>query len=112
MMVSISKLFNVLESALPNKVFRDIPPDDQEYPYLIVEFSGERNDYASNKLAQTKTIYQLAYVTEGIEKELQTIKTALKENGILHEQFIPGPYKENDQLITQFITYVRCKNEQ
>lgn len=94
MMSSISELFAILESVLPGKVFRDFPPDEQEYPYLIVEFAGERNEFASNKLIREKAIYQLAYITEGVERELQPIKVVLKEKGILHEPFVPDLTKK------------------
>lgn len=90
------------------KVYRDSAPSSAKYPYIIYEFVNEQNQKSSNKVFAEMPLYQIAFITKGIETELTTLKSVFKSNRIPYSGFTAAPYDENDDTVTQFITYVRC----
>ncbi len=90
------------------KVYRDSAPSNAKYPYIIYEFVNEPQRRASSKVFASMPLYQIAYITKGIESELETLKNAFNENQVSYDVFTGVPYDENDDTVTQFITYVRC----
>lgn len=110
MSINFEQLRAILKSA-GTPVFRDEAPSKQKYPYLIYEFVNEQHRRASSKVFAEMPLYQIAYVTEGIESELRTLKDTLNSHQVEYSAFTPSPYDENDKKVTQFTTYVRCINE-
>lgn len=90
------------------KVYRDSAPSNAKYPYIIYEFVSEPQRRASSKVFASLPLYQIAYITTGVEDELETLKKALNENRVSYDAFNAAPYDENDDTVTQFTTYVRC----
>lgn len=90
-------------------VYRDEAPTTEEYPYIIYQFVNEQYKRASNKVMNELPLYQIAFITEGTESELRPLKAVLKNNDVLFETFVKGPYSlENDDRVTQYVTFVRC----
>ncbi|EEM38035.1 hypothetical protein bthur0004_61190 [Bacillus thuringiensis serovar sotto str. T04001] len=52
-------------------------------------------------------LYQIAVITNGTEKDYEPLKAVFNEVGVSYSQFDGMGYDENDDTITQFITYVR-----
>ena len=111
MLTKFSELRRVLKLS-KTPVFRDDAPSGHNYPYIIYEFVNDDPNFASNAIIGEYQTYQISYITEGIESELSELKQLFKDNKILHSGFGGGPYDENDKSITQFNTYVRCRDEQ
>lgn len=109
MLISLSELKKILDAAKIT-YFRDDAPDGQEYPYLIYEYVQDIQVHAGNKVIRELQEYQLAYITIGIESELNPLKKALDENRVLFSPFNGMAYDENDDTVTQYVCYVRCKN--
>lgn len=111
MPINLEKLRAILKSTGIN-VYRDDAPSNANYPYIIYEFVNEQHKRASRKVFADMPLYQVAYITSGIESELSELKRVMNENCVEYASFTSAPYDENDLEITQFITYVRCVNEQ
>ncbi|HHL0974799.1 TPA: hypothetical protein ACQUHP_006626 [Bacillus cereus] len=94
------------QSGLP--VYRDESPTTAKYPYIVYEFVNEQHKRASNKVLQDMPLYQIAVITNGTEKDYEPLKIVFNEAGVSYSQFDGMGYDENDDTITQFITYVRC----
>ncbi|MBG9540451.1 hypothetical protein [Bacillus thuringiensis] len=94
------------QSGLP--VYRDEAPTTAKYPYIVYEFVNEQHKRASNKVLQDMPLYQIAVITNGTEKDYKPLKVVFNEAGVSYSQFDGMGYDENDDTITQFITYVRC----
>lgn len=94
------------QSGIP--VYRDEAPTTAKYPYIVYEFVNERQLRASNKVLKDMPLYQIAVITNGTEKDYEPLKTVFNEAGVSYSQFDGMGYDENDDTITQFITYVRC----
>lgn len=94
------------QSGLP--VYRDEAPTTAKYPYIVYEFVNEQQKRASNKVIKDMPLYQIAVITNGTEKDYEPLKAVFKEAGVSYSQFDGMGYDENDDTITQFITYVRC----
>lgn len=109
--MTFQDLRDILKSTGIN-VYRDDAPSSAKLPYIVYEFVNEHHKRASNKVLADMPLYQIAYITTGIESELKVLKDAFNQNNVPYEQFIGLPYDENDSKVTQFITYVRCVNEQ
>lgn len=110
MQINFERLRSIMKSSgLP--IYRDEAPTTAIYPYVVYEFVNEQYKRASNKVMRDMPLYQIALVTNGTEIELKPLKEVLKNNDVLFESFISGPADaENDLLITQYITFVRCVN--
>lgn len=106
-MVTFEQLRTILKSTGIN-VYRDKAPSDAELPYIIYQFVNEQHKRASNKILADMPLYQIAYITSGIESELEVLKEKFNENKVAYERFEAMPYDEDDETITQFVTYVRC----
>lgn len=106
-MVTFEQLQTILKSTGIN-VYRDKAPSDAELPYIIYQFVNEQHKRASNKILADMPLYQIAYITAGIEDELEVLKEKLDEKKVPYERFEAMPYDEDDETITQFVTYVRC----
>lgn len=106
-MVTFEQLRTILKSTGIN-VYRDKAPSDAELPYIIYQFVNEQHKRASNKILADMPLYQIAYITAGIEDELEVLKEKLDEKKVPYERFEAMPYDEDDETITQFVTYVRC----
>ncbi|PFK06990.1 hypothetical protein [Bacillus cereus] len=94
------------QSGLP--VYRDEAPTTAKYPYIVYEFVNEQQKRASNKVIKDMPLYQIAVITNGTEKDYAPLKAVFNEAGVSYSQFDGMGYDENDDTITQFITYVRC----
>ncbi|HHT7151666.1 hypothetical protein OAT02_07340 [Bacillus thuringiensis] len=94
------------QSDLP--VYRDEAPTTAKYPYIVYEFVNEQQKRASNKVIKDMPLYQIAVITNGTEKDYAPLKAVFNEVGVSYSQFDGMGYDENDDTITQFITYVRC----
>ncbi|HEF1857270.1 MULTISPECIES: hypothetical protein [Bacillus] len=94
------------QSGLP--VYRDEAPTTAKYPYVVYEFVNEQQKRASNKVIKDMPLYQIAVITNGTEKDYAPLKAVFNETGVSYSQFDGMGYDENDDTITQFITYVRC----
>ncbi|PEJ70438.1 hypothetical protein [Bacillus wiedmannii] len=94
------------QSGLP--VYRDEAPTTAKYPYIVYEFVNEQQKRASNKVLKDMPLYQIAVITNGTEKDYEPLKVVFNEAGVSYSQFDGMGYDENDDMITQFITYVRC----
>lgn len=111
MPISAEALQILLETLEPGiKVYRDEAPSNAKYPYIVFEFVSERYRKVSNRMFAEMPLYQIAYITKGIETELSVLKSLFKQNQVLYEGFTPMAYDENDKKVTQFVTYVRCIN--
>jgi len=94
------------ESDMP--VYRDNAPTTAKYPYIVYEFVNETHKRTSNKVIESMPLYQIAIITDGIETDIEPLKKVFNDNDVPYEMFTAIPYDENDDTITQFITYVRC----
>lgn len=94
------------ESGMP--VYRDNAPTTAKYPYIVYEFVNEMHKRTSNKVIKSMPLYQIAVITDGIETDIEPLKEVFNINNVPYEMFETYPYDENDDTITQFITYVRC----
>ncbi|MGW2600804.1 hypothetical protein [Streptomyces klenkii] len=94
------------KSGIP--VYRDSAPTKANYPYIVYEFVNEQQKRASNKVIKDMPLYQIAVITNGTEKDYEPLKVVFNEAGVSYSQFDGMDYDENDDTITQFITYVRC----
>ena len=107
MQISFQQLRTIMkESGLP--VYRDAAPTAAKYPYIEYEFVNETHKRASNNVILNMPLYQIAVVTDGLESDIEPLKTVFNKYGVSYEQFEAVAYDENDSTITQFITYVRC----
>ncbi|OLR26279.1 hypothetical protein [Bacillus cereus] len=107
MQISFEQLRGIMkQSGLP--VYRDEAPTTAKYPYIVYEFVNEQQIWASNKVLQSTPMYQIAVITNGTEKDYEPLKAVFNEAGVSYSQFDGMDYDENDDTITQFITYVRC----
>lgn len=107
MQISFEQLRTIMkQSGIP--VFRDSAPTTAEYPYIIYEFVNEQQKRASNKVLKDMPLYQIAVITDGTEKDYDPLKAVFNDVGVSYSQFDGMGYDENDDTVTQFITYVRC----
>jgi hypothetical protein len=110
MSISFQQLRTIMKaSGIP--VFRDAASTDAEYPYIVYEFVNETHKRASSQVRHSMPLYQIALVTKGTESEYEPLKKVFNENKVEYAPFDGLPYDENDDTITQFITYVRCVND-
>ncbi|MDZ5606359.1 hypothetical protein U2I54_04370 [Bacillus pseudomycoides] len=89
---------------------RDSAPTNADYPYIVYEFVNEQHKRASNRVVNSMPLYQIAVITDGTEKDYEPLKDVFNDAGVSYASFEGFPYDENDDTITQFITYVRCAN--
>ncbi|MEC0282324.1 hypothetical protein [Terribacillus saccharophilus] len=109
MSISFQELRKVMKSSgIP--VFRDAASTDAKYPYIVYEFVNETQKRASSHVHYSMPLYQITLITKGTESDYEPLKKAFNENKVEYAQFDGLPYDENDDTITQFITYVRCVN--
>lgn len=94
------------ESGLP--VYRDGAPTTAKYPYIVYEFVNEQHKRTSNRVIKSLPLYQIAIITDGTESDYEPLKEVFNHHKVPYEMFEGYPYDENDDKITQFITYVRC----
>ena len=107
MQINFQQLRNIMkESGLP--VYRDDAPTYAEYPYIVYEFVNEMHKRTSNKVVKSLPLYQIAVITDGTEKDIESLKEVFNKYSFPYEMFEGYPYDENDSTVTQFITYVRC----
>ncbi|MEQ7221396.1 hypothetical protein ABQD56_09940 [Vagococcus fluvialis] len=109
MLTSISELSDLLKIK-GYSVYRDYAKANEDYPFVIYEFVNESPKYASNSFISDTYLYQVSLVTTGIETEMKKMLAILNENKIFPSGMSSGPYKENDETITQFNCYVRVRN--
>jgi hypothetical protein len=91
-------------------VYRDEATTNAKYPYIVYEFVNENYKRASSKVLYSMPLYQIAVITNGTEVDYEPLKKVFNENKVEYAPFDGLPYDENDDTITQFITYVRCVN--
>ncbi|MBR3118101.1 hypothetical protein [Bacillus paranthracis] len=107
MQISFQELRDIMKkSGIP--VYRDNAPTTANYPYIVYEFVNEQHKRASSKVMKSMPLYQIALITDGTEKDYEPLKVVFNEAGVSYSQFDGMGYDENDDTITQFITYVRC----
>lgn len=94
------------ESGIP--VYRDSAPTTAKYPYIVYEYVNETHKRTSNRVLKSMPLYQIAVTTDGIETAYEPLKEAFNRHSVPYEMFFGIPLDENDDTITQFITYVRC----
>lgn len=94
------------ESGIP--VYRDGAPTTAKYPYIVYEYVNEKQKRTSNKVIKSMPLYQIAVITNGTESDYETLKRVFHEHEVSYDMFFGMPYDENDDTVTQFITYVRC----
>lgn len=110
MQINFHQLRTIMKSSgIP--VYRDEAPSTAEYPYVVYEFVNEEHRRASSKVWKAMPLYQIAFITAGIETDIQPFKDVFNAHGVEYSSFIGMPYDENDAKITQFITNVRCVND-
>ncbi|MGH1142137.1 hypothetical protein [Bacillus pseudomycoides] len=109
MQINFQQLRTIMKkSGIP--VYRDEAPTKAKYPYIVYEFVNEQHKRASNKVLKSMPLYQIAVITNGTEADYEPLRTVFNDAGVSYAQFDGMPYDENDDTITQFITYVRCIN--
>ncbi|PEA80765.1 hypothetical protein [Bacillus pseudomycoides] len=107
MQINFEQLRSLMKkSGIP--VSRDSAPTNTDYPYIVYEFVNEQHKRASNKVLKSMPLYQVAVITNGTEADYEPLKAVFNDAGVSYTQFEGMPYDENDDTITQFITYVRC----
>lgn len=107
MPISFEQLRAIMkQSGIP--VYRDGAPTSAKYPYIVYEFVNEQHKRASNKVLNSMPLYQIAVITNGTEKDYEPLRAVFDDAGVSYSQFDGMGYDENDDTITQFITYVRC----
>lgn len=107
MQISFQELRDIMKkSGIP--VYRDSAPTTASYPYIVYEFVNEQHKRASSKVMKSMPLYQIAVITDGTEKDYEPLKAVFNEAGVSYSRFDGMGYDENDDTITQFITYVRC----
>lgn len=107
MQISFQQLRNIMkESGIP--VYRDSAPTSAKYPYIVYEFVNETHKRSSNQVIKSLPLYQIAVITDGTEQDIEPLKAVFNKYKVPYEMFEAIPYDENDDTITQFITYVRC----
>ena len=109
MLTNISELSQLLKDN-GYEVYRDYAEANEDYPFVIYEFVNERPKYASNSFISDTYLYQVSLVTTGIETEMKEMLKILNDNDVFPGSISSGPYKENDETITQFNCYVRVLN--
>ncbi|HHT7042042.1 hypothetical protein B4087_5789 [Bacillus cereus] len=109
MQINFQELRDIMKkSGIP--VYRDEAPSKARYPYIVYEFVNEQHKRASSKVLKSMPLYQIAVITDGTEKDYEPLKVVFNDAGVSYSQFDGMGYDENDDTITQFITYVRCAN--
>ncbi|QWG81984.1 hypothetical protein [Bacillus mycoides] len=107
MQISFQELRDIMKkSGIP--VFRDEAPTTAKYPYIVYEFVNEQHKRASSKVMKSMPLYQIAIITNGTEKDYEPLKAVFNDSSVSYSQFDGMGYDENDDTVTQFITYVRC----
>lgn len=107
MQISFEELRRIIKSVdIP--VYRDEAPVTAKYPYIVYEFVSEIHKRASNRVICSMPLYQISLITNGIEKDYLPLKRVLDQNKVSYSEFETYPFDENDNTITQYITYVRC----
>ncbi|EOO27903.1 phage protein [Bacillus cereus VD133] len=107
MQISFQGLRDIMKkSGIP--VYRDEAPTTAKYPYIVYEFVNEQHKRASNQVIKSMPLYQITVITNGTEKDYEPLKAVFNELSVSYRTFEGMPYEENDDTITQFITYVRC----
>lgn len=109
MLTNISELSKLLKDN-GYEVYRDYAEANQEYPFVIYEFVSETAKYASNSFISDTYLYQVSLVTTGVETEMKEMLAILNDSKVFPSSMSAGPYKENDETITQFNCYVRVRN--
>ncbi|WP_459499900.1 hypothetical protein [Bacillus sp. C1] len=109
MQINVQELRTIMkQSGIP--VYRDEAPTKAKEPYIVYEFVNEQHKRASNKVLKSMPLYQISVVTKGTEQDIEPLKVVFNDAGVSYAQFDGMPYDENDDTVTQFITYVRCIN--
>lgn len=107
MQINFQQLRQIMkESGMP--VYRDGAPVNAKYPYIVYEFVNETHKRSSNKVIKSMPLYQIAVITNGTESDYEPLKEVFNEYNVPYEMFEAIPFDENDDTVTQFITYVRC----
>lgn len=107
MQINFQQLRILLQgSGMP--VYRDGATTTAKYPYIVYEFVNETHKRTSNRVVANMPLYQIAIITDGTETDYEPLKEVFNAFNISYEMFEGIPYDENDDTITQFITYVRC----
>lgn len=111
MPINFQQLRTIMKSSgIPT--YRDEAPSTAKYPYIVYEFVNEQHRRVSSKVWKAMPLYQIAVITDGTETDIQPLKDVFNKNGVEYSYFISIPYDENDSKITQFITNVRCVNDE
>lgn len=107
MQINFEKLREIMKkSGIP--VYRDDAPTTAKYPYIVYEFVNETHKRTSNRVIKSLPLYQIAVITDGTESDYEPLKKVFNQHKVPYAMFEGIPYDENDDTITQFITYVRC----
>jgi hypothetical protein len=107
MQISFQQLRTIMrESGL--SVYRDGAPTTAKYPYIVYEYVNELHKRSSNRVVKSLPLYQIAIITDGTESDYEPLKEVFNTYSVPYEMFEGIPYDENDDTVTQFITYVRC----
>lgn len=103
--------FEQLKSALRSTklpVFRDNAKLGTMYPYIVYSNVSKGKKMASSKVYRRSAYYQISFFTLGTEQDLIVIESELEHAGIPYKEFVGIQGDENDDIVTNYYTYVRC----
>lgn len=111
MQINFQRLREIMkESGL--SVYRDSAPTNAKYPYIVYEYVNETHKRLSNRVVKSMPLYQISVITNGTENDYKPLKIVFNLHKVPYEMFSGIPYDENDDTVTQFITYVRCVDDE
>ncbi|TYV04637.1 hypothetical protein [Listeria monocytogenes] len=87
-------------------VYRDLASKDANYPYIVYTHAFEKDKYSSNKLLRNIKTFQVSLFTTGTENDIKVLTTLLDENQVSYKSFSSLQGDENDNMVTNFFTYV------
>ncbi len=109
MLISFSEFRDRLKS-LDLPVYRDRAPNDTSYPYYVYSYTNEDKVTASGVHQVYLPEYQISLFTTGTEKELVTFKK--KFSDVPYQTFSSQQGDENNDLVTNFYTFIRVKSDE
>lgn len=107
MLVSFEELKKVLQST-GLEVTRDRAINEADYPYIVYSHVNQGKKKASSKIHRKLPYYQVSLFTSGTEQDLEILEEALNRAGIPYADFASIKENENNDIITNYYTYIRC----
>ncbi|GEK06151.1 hypothetical protein LHA01_13900 [Schleiferilactobacillus harbinensis] len=88
------------------QVFQDVARPSTPYPYLVYSFVSDKAMRRSNTVLEHHHLYQLSLFTAHDADDLVALTNVLDDHGVLYEPWASQSANENDDVITNFYTYI------